>query len=264
MRASGPGSATMHQVPAGVAQLAERPSCKRRAELAVTWSIAAIEEKFGMYLARAPTTNAKPTSRVTAPATRLAMWAASPGCGTARRWSELSPRVAQDASGRGPVEAPSVSMVRRRSTVRFRKGFYLPGETLPHDRISTSWGVCGGLKHETQHGGVIAPPSNERSHAVRAQSIQVSFRFYSPSLTSLDLMVWVLTWSRVASSDTAVSMVSFPGGWAERSQPVVDERLGISTRTPRRRIPRPGRGCAASSPARTCARPGRWRSARPP
>jgi hypothetical protein len=29
-RTSGPGSATMHQVPAGVAQLAEQPSCKRQ------------------------------------------------------------------------------------------------------------------------------------------------------------------------------------------------------------------------------------------
>jgi hypothetical protein len=30
MRTSGPGSATMLEVPAGVAQLAERPSCKRQ------------------------------------------------------------------------------------------------------------------------------------------------------------------------------------------------------------------------------------------
>jgi hypothetical protein len=30
MRTSGPGSASMHEVPAGVAQLAERPSCKRQ------------------------------------------------------------------------------------------------------------------------------------------------------------------------------------------------------------------------------------------
>jgi hypothetical protein len=31
MRMSGPGSATMHESPAGVAQLAEQPSCKRQA-----------------------------------------------------------------------------------------------------------------------------------------------------------------------------------------------------------------------------------------
>ena len=30
MRTSGPGSATMLEVPAGVAQLAEQPSCKRQ------------------------------------------------------------------------------------------------------------------------------------------------------------------------------------------------------------------------------------------
>ncbi len=31
VRLSGPGSATMHESPAGVAQLAEQPSCKRQA-----------------------------------------------------------------------------------------------------------------------------------------------------------------------------------------------------------------------------------------
>ena len=48
---SGPGSATIQRVPAGVAQLAEQPSCNRQAELEVTWPFAVRGEKFGTYLA---------------------------------------------------------------------------------------------------------------------------------------------------------------------------------------------------------------------
>jgi hypothetical protein len=47
MRMSGPGSATMHQVPAGVAQLAERPSCKQSARPALTRPVVGPLAKFG-------------------------------------------------------------------------------------------------------------------------------------------------------------------------------------------------------------------------
>ncbi len=58
MRTSGTGSASMLAVPAGVAQLAERPSCKRAAEVAMTWPEFRNSSDFGTYSARMAATRA--------------------------------------------------------------------------------------------------------------------------------------------------------------------------------------------------------------
>jgi hypothetical protein len=51
MRTSGLSSATMHGVPAGVAQLAEQPSCKRSVEPVLTWSVISALAHLGTYSA---------------------------------------------------------------------------------------------------------------------------------------------------------------------------------------------------------------------
>src|ERR1022692_4724702 len=55
MRTAGPSSANMHEVPAGVAQLAEQPSCKRELELPLTWRLAGVERILGRYSAKCGT-----------------------------------------------------------------------------------------------------------------------------------------------------------------------------------------------------------------
>jgi hypothetical protein len=67
----------------------------------VTWSITAIQENFGMDLARAPTANAKPTPRLTMPATPARDVGSISSKRNCETWSELLPRVSQDASARG-------------------------------------------------------------------------------------------------------------------------------------------------------------------
>jgi hypothetical protein len=51
MSTSGPGSATMHRVFAGVAQQAEQPSCKQVGEPAVTWHLPTVGVKLCTYSA---------------------------------------------------------------------------------------------------------------------------------------------------------------------------------------------------------------------
>jgi hypothetical protein len=54
MRTSGPTSASMLGVPAGVAQLAEQPSCKQPCTLPLTWLLAEALTIFGRHSAHCP------------------------------------------------------------------------------------------------------------------------------------------------------------------------------------------------------------------
>jgi hypothetical protein len=69
MRMSGAGSATMHESPAGVAQLAEQPSCKRQVSGSIPLTGSQLSEDFGLLESTHMESNVESTA-----SSRLACW----------------------------------------------------------------------------------------------------------------------------------------------------------------------------------------------